>query len=68
MVVLLWPSIPGPPRHDCRRFRIHSAANRNNWKLTKFAHENNLGDAVGLNFYLAEWDDYVPKLYAGFKG
>ena len=45
-----------------------SAAKRNNWKVNHFAEANHLGSPVGVNFFQAEWDDYVPTLYAGFKG
>jgi hypothetical protein len=43
------------------------AKGRNNWKLATFAAANDLGHPVGVNFFQAEWDDHVPKLYATFK-
>jgi len=40
-----------------------SGENRGKWKVSKFAQKHNLGDPVAGNFFQAEWDDYVPKLY-----
>lgn len=37
---------------------------RNNTKAADFVTKYNLGNPVAGNFYQAEWDDYVPKLYA----
>lgn len=37
---------------------------RNNTKAKDIVAEYNLGVPVAGNFYQAEWDDYVPKLYA----
>ncbi|CAD5215644.1 unnamed protein product [Bursaphelenchus okinawaensis] len=41
-----------------------SGAKRNNWKAADFAAKHKLGDPVFGNLYQAEYDDYVPKLYA----
>ena len=41
-----------------------STKGRNNWKAKEFAAKYGLGDPVAGNFYQAEYDDYVPKLYA----
>lgn len=40
-----------------------SADNRGGWKVAKFAEKHKLGNPVAGNFYQAEFDDYVPKLY-----
>jgi phosphatidylethanolamine-binding protein (PEBP) family uncharacterized protein len=32
--------------------------------VAKFAEKHSLGDPVAGNYYLAEWDDYVPTLHA----
>lgn len=37
---------------------------RNNTKAKDIVAEYHLGVPVAGNFYQAEWDDYVPKLYA----
>jgi len=41
-----------------------SGEKRNNWSVDKFAKKHNLGNPVAGNIYQAEYDDYVPKLYA----
>ncbi len=38
------------------------------FKIRNFAKKYNLGDPVAANFYQAEWDDYVPKLYEQLSG
>ena len=40
-----------------------SADNRGGWKAQVFAQKHGLGDPVAGNFFQAEYDDYVPKLY-----
>ena len=39
---------------------------RFSWKVEQFARNNNLGDPVAGNLFQAEYDDYVPALYAQF--
>lgn len=41
-----------------------SGNKRNNFKIADFAKKHNLGNPVYGNLYQAEYDDYVPKLYA----
>ncbi|KAI6188518.1 Phosphatidylethanolamine-binding-like protein F40A3.3 [Aphelenchoides besseyi] len=48
------------PEHGILRF---SANRRNNYNARDFAKKHNLGDPIAGNFYNAEYDDYVPKLY-----
>ena len=36
---------------------------RNNWSVKEFANKYNLGNPVAPNFFQAQWDEYVPKLY-----
>ena len=36
---------------------------RPKFNTQKFIQDNNLGRLVGSNYYLAEYDDYVPKVY-----
>jgi phosphatidylethanolamine-binding protein len=45
------------------RLPNNSGENRGGFSIQKFAEKHNLGQPVAGNFYQAEWDDYVPKLY-----
>ena len=36
---------------------------RNNWSVKEFASKYNLGHPMAANFFQAQWDEYVPKLY-----
>jgi len=45
------------------RLTNRSADGRGGWKAQKFVQKHNLGEPVAGNFYQAEYDDYVPKLY-----
>ncbi|KAG9508572.1 Phosphatidylethanolamine-binding protein-like F40A3.3, partial [Fragariocoptes setiger] len=40
-----------------------SADGRGKFSIRNFAKSHNLGEPVAVNFYQAQWDDYVPKLY-----
>ncbi|XP_052888364.1 protein D2-like [Anopheles moucheti] len=40
--------------------------NRGKWNPASFAKQYELGDPVAGNFYQAQYDDYVPELYATF--
>lgn len=40
-----------------------SGENRGGWKLRDMIKEYNLGKAVSLGCFEAEWDEAVPKLY-----
>lgn len=40
---------------------------RRSTKATDFATKYNLGEPVAANMYQAEYDDYVPQLYAKLK-
>lgn len=46
----------------------NSGNKRGKFSISKFAQQFNLGTPVAGNFFLAQYDDYVPKLYASFKG
>jgi len=41
---------------------------RRQWKARKFVKDNNLGPLVAGTYYNAEYDDFVPKLYAWLQG
>jgi hypothetical protein len=45
-----------------------SVDNRGCTKTSDLTAKYNLGNPVAGNFYLAEWDDYVPKLYQKLSG
>ncbi|XP_023950915.1 protein D2-like [Bicyclus anynana] len=46
----------------------NSGDKRGKFSISKFAQEFKLGTPVAGNFYVAKYDDYVPKLYAKLKG
>lgn len=45
-----------------------SGENRAKFSVAKFAAKYNLGSPVAGNYYEAQWDDYVPKLYEQLSG
>jgi hypothetical protein len=49
--------------HEHGRLTNRSSDNRGQWNTEKFAAKHRLGEPVAGNFFQAEWDDYVPKLY-----
>ncbi|CAG9769314.1 unnamed protein product [Ceutorhynchus assimilis] len=53
---------PGKIQFDEPRLK-RAVDGRGNFFLTKFAEKYNLGQPVAGNFYLAQFDDYVPQLY-----
>ncbi|XP_052865726.1 protein D2-like [Anopheles cruzii] len=40
--------------------------NRGQWSVAEFAEKYMLGEPLAGNFYQAQYDDYVPELYASF--
>lgn len=59
---------PGKLTCDEKRLPDNSGDGRGGFKIANFAKKYNLGNPVAGNFYQAEWDDYVPKLYAKLEG
>lgn len=59
---------PGKLTCDERRLTNRSGDHRGNFKIRDFAAKYCLGEPVAANFYQAEWDDYVPKLYEQLSG
>jgi len=53
---------------DEKRLTNRSMDGRANFSIRNFAKKYKLGEAIAGNFYLAEWDDYVPKLYEQLSG
>ena len=45
-----------------------TAEGRAKWQAHKFATDYKLEGPIAGNFYQAQWDDYVPKLYEQFTG
>ncbi|KAM7352875.1 protein D2-like [Cochliomyia hominivorax] len=59
-----------PDKLTCNEKRLpaNSGDGRGGFKISAFAKKYQLGNPIAGNFYQAEWDDYVPKLYAKLKG
>lgn len=53
---------------DEKRLTNRSGDGRGCFSIRNFAKKYNLGAPVAGNFYQAEWDDYVPKLYEQLGG
>lgn len=53
---------------DEKRLTNRSGDHRGKFSIKKFAEKYKLGDPIAGNFYQAEWDDYVPKLYEQLSG
>jgi len=53
---------------DETRLTNRSGDGRAKQQVAKFAEKYHLGDPVAGNFYQAEWDDYVPRLYEQLSG
>lgn len=54
---------PGKLVFDEKRLTNKSVDGRASFKISKFAEKYNLGNPIAGNFYLAEFDDWVPQLY-----
>ncbi|KAM7284381.1 protein D2 [Ixodes scapularis] len=59
---------PGRLTCDEKRLTNRSGDHRGEFKIREFAKKYQLGEPVAANFYQAEWDDYVPKLYEQLSG
>ncbi|CAH1270244.1 PEBP1 [Branchiostoma lanceolatum] len=58
---------PGRLEFEERRLGNSSMAHRSRFRTREFASKYNLGDPVAGNFYQAQWDDWVPSLYAAMR-
>lgn len=58
---------PGVVEFKVPKLTNTSTDGRPNFKVRAFAADHSLGSPVAGNCFQAEWDDYVPKLYAQFK-
>ncbi|ODM89618.1 Phosphatidylethanolamine-binding protein F40A3.3, partial [Orchesella cincta] len=61
-VILIYEQ-PGKLTFDEKRISNRSGDGRGGLSIRKFAKKYNLGYPIAGNFFQAEWDDYVPKLY-----
>ncbi|XP_074598184.1 protein D3-like [Brevipalpus obovatus] len=59
---------PGPIEPDEKLKTKTSGEGRENFKIRDFAKKYNLGQPIAGNFYVAQWDDYVPILYQQLSG
>lgn len=59
---------PNQLQADEKRLTNRSGSHRGNFKIANFAKKYNLGNPHAGNFYQAQWDDYVPKLYEQLSG
>lgn len=53
---------------DEPRLPNNNGDGRGCFKIAAFAQKYKLGNPIAGNFYQAEWDDYVPKLYEQLSG
>ncbi|KAK9501885.1 hypothetical protein O3M35_012524 [Rhynocoris fuscipes] len=58
---------PGKVKFEEQKIGGNTGKNRPKFSIANFAKKHNLGDPVFGNFYQAEWDDYVPKVYEKLK-
>lgn len=58
----------GKLNFDEKRLTNRSGDHRGKFSIRNFAKKYNLGQPIAGNFYQAEWDDYVPKLYEQLSG
>jgi hypothetical protein len=61
--VLLLFKQPGKLTFTEPHLTNRSGEGRGKQSVSKFAMKYHLGDPVAGNFYQAEWDDYVPRLF-----
>jgi hypothetical protein len=59
---------PGKLTFDEKRLTNRSGDGRGKFSIRDFAKKYKLGQPIAGNFYQAEWDDYVPKLYEQLSG
>jgi phosphatidylethanolamine-binding protein (PEBP) family uncharacterized protein len=59
---------PGKLKFPEPRLTNRSGDHRGGFSIRKFAAKHKLGEPMAGNFYEAEWDSYVPKLYEQLSG
>ena len=55
-------------KFDEKRLTNCSSDGRGSNHVSKFAAKYSLGDPIAGNYYQAEWDSYVPRLYEQLSG
>ncbi|KAL3280715.1 hypothetical protein HHI36_003951 [Cryptolaemus montrouzieri] len=66
--VLLVYKQPGVIKCDEKKLHNKSGAGRGKFSIKTFAKKYNLGSPLAGNVFLAEWDEYVPKLQKQLSG
>jgi len=59
---------PGPLSTDEKILTNRSGEGRGQFSIRNFAKKYKLGDPIAGNFYQAQWDEYVQKLYEQLAG
>jgi len=67
-VFLVYKQKSGRQQFTEKHLTNRSGDGRGKQSVSKFAAAHSLGDPVAGNYYQAEWDDYVPKLYEQLSG
>lgn len=67
-VFVVYKQPEGKITFDEKRLTNRSGDNRGGFHIREFAKKYKLGEPVAGNFFQAEWDDYVPKLYEQLSG
>ena len=62
-IFLLYKQPSGKISSDDKPVSNRSREGRIKFRTEEFAERNGLGSPVAGNFYLAEYDDYVPELH-----
>lgn len=66
--VLLVYKQPNKLTADERKLSNRSSEGRGSFKIRTFAKKYGLGEPIAGNFFSAQWDEYVPKLYEQLSG
>lgn len=67
-VYLVYKQAQGAIAPDETKLGNRSGSGRGQFRIEAFAEKYQLGDPIAGNFYLAEFDDYVPELYKQLSG
>ncbi|XP_022661274.1 protein D2-like isoform X1 [Varroa destructor] len=67
-VFLVYKQPEGRINFDEKRLTNRSGDNRGGFHIRDFAKKYKLGEPIAANFFQAEYDDYVPKLYEQLSG
>jgi len=67
-VFLVYKQVNGKAEFNEKHLTNRSGDGRGKHSVADFATKHSLGDPVAGNYYQAEWDEYVPKLYEQLSG